>query len=89
MKRFYGFEFYSGRGTTTGAPNETTGRMSIAGGIVVFGSMRERDDWVEGGAVTSEMCGNCREAVTIREARSMHLGMSVAAYDEMLDLMPF
>jgi len=82
--RFYGFEYASGRGTSSGQPNETTGRYNTAGDLNCFETKADRDIWVDDGPETSAMCGNCREAVTVGQARSLHRGMSVVDYDEML-----
>ncbi len=83
--KYYAFEYWSGRNTTTGQPNPRTGWHSIAGELVVFRSRKGRDKWVAAGKVTSDIQGNCREAVTARQARWLHRGMSLDAYNEMLE----
>jgi len=85
--KYYAFEYKSGRNTTTGTPNPHTGRMSIAGGLAVFSSKHERDTWVNDGATTSDMGGNCRQAVSITGARKLYQGTSVADYREMLEFL--
>ncbi len=85
--RYYAFEYWSGRKTTTGKPNHTTGRLSIAGTLKLFSTRAERDRWVAAGRVTSDMQGNCRKTVTVRQARSLHQGMSIAAYNDMIELL--
>jgi hypothetical protein len=84
--KFYAFQFKSGRHTTSGQPNENTGRLNKAGNLAVFSSSYNRDRWVDAGNITSDMQGNCREAVTAKEARKLHLGMSVSDYTEMVEL---
>lgn len=83
--KFYAFEYFSGRNTTTGYPNPTTGCMSIAGFVAVFATRSARNAWVDAGAVTSDMAGNCREAVTAKEARSLKQGMTLPDYAEMIE----
>ena len=77
MKKFYAVEYKSGKNTTTGTPNARTGRMSIATHPVAFDSKTERDAWVDSGKNTSAMRGNCREAVSLRQLRSLCAGLSV------------
>ncbi|MGZ8220034.1 MAG: hypothetical protein ACXWT0_00150 [Methylobacter sp.] len=86
-KKYYAVQFWSGRNTTTGTPNEKTGHMSIACDLESFSSKESRDSWVDTGKTTSDMRGNCREAVTKKEARSLCLGMSVSAFNEHLEMM--
>ncbi len=80
--KYYAFQFASGRNTTTGNSNEKTGKYSTAGTLTVFSSKKERDDWVARGKVTSDMRGNCREAVTAREARELKCGQTLAQFQE-------
>ena len=61
--------------------------MSIACDVMSFSSREARDSWVEAGKTTSDMRGNCREAVTKKEARSLCLGMSVKEFNEHLEMM--
>jgi hypothetical protein len=79
-KNFYGFEFWIGRGTTTGEPNTDpgryNGRLSIAGTPMLFDTQAERDRWV---AADSK-----REAVTRKELRWLCRGLEKAAFEEML-----
>ena len=84
--KYYAVQFWSGRKTTTGQPNEKTGRMSIACDIEVFSSKKDRDNWVENGKTTSDMRGICREVITKKEARDLCLGMSVASFNEMIEM---
>lgn len=86
-KKYYAVQFWSGRNTTTGTPNEKTGRMSIACDIESFSSKESRDSWVNAGKITSDMQGNCRETVTKNEARSLCLGSSVSEFNEHLEMM--
>lgn len=81
MKKFYAFEFYSGRNTTTGQPNRTTGSYSTAGSLAVFPSSAQRDEWVKNGRVTSGMRGNCREIITAKDARALCAGMTLSDFD--------
>ena len=77
---FYAFEFFSGRNTTSGEPNPRTGRMSKAGSLETFATKAERDNWVNNGRITSDMGGNCREAVSRREARRLCRGESISEF---------
>lgn len=85
MKTYLGFQYWSGRSTTTGTPNPRTGRMSIAGDLVAFATKSERDEWVARGKVTSDMQGNCRRAVSRREARALSRGSSLADFIESIE----
>lgn len=82
MKKYYAVEYMSGKNTTIGQPNKTTGRYSRAVHLSVFSNKQERDAWVDDGKVTSAMQSNCRRAVTKTEARNLHLGMSVDDFEE-------
>jgi hypothetical protein len=85
--KFYGFEYASGKNTTSGPPNEKTGNMNKAGKLVVFTKKENREEWAD---ETGRSTQKIREAVSIKKARELHLGMSVADFDEMLDYMePF
>jgi hypothetical protein len=84
MKRYYAFEFKSGRHTTTGWANSSTGLHSCAGDLAVFTSKSNRDAWVAKGRTTSDMQDNCRKSVTAKIARSLHFGLTVENYNEML-----
>jgi len=75
-RNFYAVEYKSGRNTTTGQPNSLTGNYSIACNVRAFASKKERDNWVLEGASTSAMRGNCREEVTLKEARELYSGMN-------------
>ena len=75
MKLFYGFQYDAGTSTTYGEPHPQTGRMSIAGDLVVFTSKSERDEWVD--ATTDKT----REAVTRQKARSLCAGWSKDQFD--------
>jgi hypothetical protein len=83
--KYYAFEFRSGRHTTTGEPNKKTGRLSIAGNLVIFASKEKRDAWVDAGKTTSDMQGNCRESVTRTEARNLNLGASMSEHIEYVE----
>lgn len=85
MKRYYAHQYASGRKTTCGEPNPRTHRMSIAGQLRSFPSSALRDEWVSRGQITSAMQGNCREAVSIREARKLCAGMTPAQWDDYRD----
>jgi len=83
-KKFYGFEYKSGRWTTSGLPNQKTGRMSIAGRLLVFSDRDSRSRWVCASPITADMRGPNREAVTAKEARSVSTGMSISEYNDMI-----
>lgn len=80
--KFFAFEFWGSRETTTGDPNPKTGRLGIAGYTAVFSTRERRDAWVEAGRTTSAMRGCCREAVTLKELRRLCFGMSVNDFNE-------
>lgn len=84
-RHFYAVQYRSGRFTTTGQPNKRTGRYSIAVNAAAFDTPAERDSWVDAGPVTSDMRGNCREAVTKAGLRRLLRGMSEAEFTEYLD----
>jgi hypothetical protein len=88
-KYFYAFEFWSGRNTTTGQPNSKTGRMSKAGAAAAFATRSERDEWVNDGEVTSDMQGNCREAVTKKVLRHLRLGKSLYEFNCLIEELQF
>jgi len=81
--KFYGFEYWDGRQTTTGEPNQMTGRMSIAGTIAVFDNARDRGTWI--GHTEYKHGLPCRVACTKETLRSLHLGMSVADFKDHLE----
>ena len=89
MKYFYAVEYISGRGTTTGQPNQKTGYMSIATDSVAFASKKERDAWVADGEYTSDMRGNSRAAVSLRQLRNLCLGMSIDEFAEHIQYLPY
>ena len=84
-RKFYAFQYASGPQTTCGQPNVNTGRYSIAGDLAVFSSKLRRNAWVDGGAITLNMAGNCRESVTAKTARDLCAGMSSASYAEYIN----
>lgn len=75
VKYFYGFKLCGGRNTTTGEPNDKTGRMSIAGQPVVFKTMIERDKWVARSSKCLAVSGKSG-------LRKFCLGMSLTEFDE-------
>ena len=81
MGKYYGFEYASGKKTTSGSANETTGRLNTAGNLIFFIKKENRDDWVD---ETGRSTQKTREAVSVKKTRNLHLGMSVADYEEML-----
>lgn len=90
MKRkFYAAEYWSGKQTTTGQPNKLTGRYSKAASLAVFPTAAERDEWVSNGKTTSDMRGNCREALSADEARRLRAGSSDAEYAEEIEMLVF
>lgn len=76
---YFAIEFPHSKYTTTGTPNSTTGRMSIATVDRCFYTREERDDWVYEDAH--------RIAVTRRELRQYDYGCSVALFNECVDQM--
>lgn len=74
--RFYGFQFASGTRTTSGTPNEKTGRMNIAGAIFVFDKKENARKW----AASAEHCTMQTKA----ELRTKCLGISVHDFNEIL-----
>ena len=45
-------------------------------------TLKSSDEWVENGEITSDMQGNCRKSVTKKEARNLHLGMSLQDFND-------
>ena len=88
-KMFFGFEYADGTSTTCGEPNKGfekfNGRLSIAGGAVVFTSKKERDVWVSSGC--SSYGG--RIAVSRPELRRMCAGMESERYREYIESLEF
>ena len=82
--RFYGFEYADGIHTTTGQPNNGferfNGRMSIAGGAVLFASKKERQSWIDDGC---DSYGG-RIAVNRAELRRLCAGMENEVFAEYL-----
>ena len=72
--KYYAISYKSGKSTTTGTPNEYTGRMSIAHDGKVFDSKSERALFCEN---NSEW-----EIVSVKRLRKLNLGMSLIAYAE-------
>jgi hypothetical protein len=86
MKRkFYAAEYWSGKSTTTGTANKTTGRYSTAASLAVFPTAAERNAWVDAGRATCDVSGNCRRALTPAEARALRAGSSGEEYQEELE----
>jgi hypothetical protein len=88
MKHF-AFEYKSGRLTTTGESNKSTGQYSIAGQLMTFDSDEKRDAWVDLGEFTSDMGGNCRKKVTAKTARALHRGMTMEEFEGYIDIIQF
>lgn len=84
-KKYYAARFWCGVKTTTSTPNPRTGRMSIAHSLEAFLSKETRDAWVKNGQITTDMRGNCRRTVTLKEARRLNLGMTILEWNEFLD----
>lgn len=84
MRKFYAFQFFGGRRTTTGHANPRTGRFSIAGELKIFTTAQERADWVSAGKVTSAMAGICREIITAKYARRLCAGMTLSEFNELV-----
>ena len=88
-RKFYGIRFLGGNKTcTTGTPNEITGRMSVACDIQVFRSQADRELWLAGQKWSEPTgCGGGeRIAVKKTECRKYKLGISVEAFNEMLEM---
>ncbi len=79
---FYGFQYASGKSTTTGNPNPKTGELSIAGSLESFRSKKERDEWVARGCITPDMGSNCRIPVESKNIRSFKKGWSKKQWEE-------
>jgi hypothetical protein len=77
---FIGFEYWSGRNTTTGEPNKGPGkfhgRLSIAGDAKVFEGRALRDTWVE-----SAPPGTIREAISKRTLRRLTSGLTAEEFN--------
>jgi hypothetical protein len=76
--RYYAVQFWSSNHQcTVGDPNKVTGRMSIACTLRLFRTYCERSCWIGNNAVN-------RKSVTKREARTLHYGMNVEEYNDMV-----
>ena len=84
--KHYAVEYMSGRNTTTGQPNKTTGYHNIACYIGVFSKKSDRDGWVEDGEITSDMQGNCREIINYSNVRGLCRGETIEQMNENLEL---
>lgn len=84
MKHYYGFQFYSGRKTTTGEPG-LRGYCSIAGSLVKFDSKSELDHWISNGKITSDMQGNCRQRVLRKDIYKLCRGDSAESLIEFFE----
>ena len=82
-KFYYGFEYWDGRNTTTGQPNEKTGRYSIAGDMIAFTTKADIDSWVENGEYRYGKSN--RVIVNKRELRRLALGMTVASFNQWVE----
>ena len=80
QKRYYAF---LGQNASTGTPHKVTGRMSFYGENFVFGTKKERDDFVEenDAVYTQDICVACSK----RQLREYNLGMTVNAFNEDLN----
>lgn len=78
MKKFYAFEYKSGRDTTTGNPHPITGRLSICGQLAVFPTTLLRDDW------GNDTPAYNRTALSSEHTRAHCLGLSLAQYAELV-----
>ena len=77
-RKYYGFEFWDSLNTTTGEPNQRTGRMNIAGDLKIFDSEIDQYAWVNYASTRT------RAILYRRHVRDYFLGMSLAAFNEML-----
>jgi hypothetical protein len=77
MKNFYAVEFIDGKNTTMGAPNPKTGRLSAAINTAVFYSNADRTNWINRAYK--------RKAVSVRELRSLKMGLSKSEFDDFLN----
>ena len=75
--KYYAFNYSHSPKTTSGEPNQTTGCLNIAGDLAVFNSKSDRDEWVDR---TYD-----RAALTLKQVRSHHLGMTVSDYNDYLE----
>ncbi|MDA3940491.1 MAG: hypothetical protein PF693_14470 [Spirochaetia bacterium] len=75
-KKYYGFHYESGKSTTSGSPNQTTGRYNIAGAIYVFNKKENADKWVE--------LSRKSVLLTKSELRNKCLGISVQNFNWIL-----
>jgi len=82
-RRFYAVRFWSSnRWCTVGDPNKITGRMSIACTLHVFGTAYERSCWIDHNSIN-------RKSVTTREARTLHYGMTIEDYNDMVRFLEY
>ncbi len=78
-KKFYGFQYGSGRDTTTGRPNESTKRFSIYGDLAVFSTEEKRNCWI----TQDDLLPRCM--LTAKEARQHCLGLSIDDYNDLVE----
>lgn len=81
---YYGFQYTSGKNTTTGTPNRM-GKMSIAGCLESFRTKKERDEWVARGHITPDMQGPCRVSVKAKDIHSFKAGWTAKQWGEWRD----
>ena len=79
--KHYVISYESGKTTTTGTPNEHTGKMSIAHFSKVFDSKSEREFFCKN---NSEW-----EKVSIRKLRKLNLSKSLVEYKEYLEYLEY
>jgi len=75
MKKYLGFEFQDTPETKAGEPNPHTKRLSTAGALYLFESMKHRTDWI---IKNPEK----RIAVKNNEARKLHCGLTDIQFAE-------
>lgn len=74
---YYAFSYADGKNTTSGQPNNKTGRLNIAGHLTAFTGKSDRDEFVQRTGA---------DPVTAKQARELHLGMSLSEYREHLGM---
>lgn len=76
--KFFAFNYWDTANTTTGEPNTRTGKLSIAGEMVVFSNKAERDHFAEKRGY---------KVITAKQARSLKAGLSIKQFEEFCEHM--
>ena len=79
MSVYYAFEYPQGRVQSVGEPNPVTGEQNINGLLFAFSTKEKRERFIQCETVASR-----RASITHKDVRSVHLGMSLKVFRDML-----